>query len=85
MSFARYWGSYPRLIYEVKLDWSGEVSIGMNFTAPNCSAASCLPLEVKGEVRALPQGTRVELGVVWELPWDLGPSGGPHSKDFKFP
>jgi hypothetical protein len=39
MSFARYRGSYLRLIYE-KVDPSGEVNIPMTFTAPNCFAAS---------------------------------------------
>ena len=58
------------LIYEVNVEPSGEVTIRMTLTAPNCPAASYLPLEVEGKVRALPQVTGVKLEVVWEPPWD---------------
>jgi len=58
------------LIYEVSVEPSGEVGIRMTLTAPNCPAASYLPLEVEGKVRALPQVTGVKVDVVWEPPWD---------------
>jgi FeS assembly SUF system protein len=58
------------LIYEVKVEPRGEVGIRMTLTAPNCPAASYLPLEVEGKVRALPQVTGVKVDVVWEPPWD---------------
>ena len=58
------------LIYEVKVEPSGEVNIRMTLTAPNCPAASYLPLEVEGKVRALPQVTGAKVDVVWEPPWD---------------
>lgn len=58
------------LIYEVKVEPSGEVGIRMTLTAPNCPAASYLPLEVEGKVRALPQVSGVKVDVVWEPPWD---------------
>ncbi len=58
------------LIYEVTVEPSGEVNIRMTLTAPNCPAASYLPLEVEGKVRALPQVTGAKVEVVWEPPWD---------------
>ena len=58
------------LIYEVKVEPCGEVGIRMTLTAPNCPAASYLPLEVEGKVRALPQVSGCKVDVVWEPPWD---------------
>jgi FeS assembly SUF system protein len=58
------------LIYEVKVESSGEVNIHMTLTTPNCPAAASLPLEVEGKVKALPQVTGVKLELVWEPPWD---------------
>jgi len=58
------------LIYEVKVESSGEVNIRMTLTTPNCPAAASLPLEVEGKVKVLPQVTGVKLEVVWEPPWD---------------
>jgi FeS assembly SUF system protein len=58
------------LIYEVNVEPSGDVSIRMTLTAPNCPAASYLPVEVEGKVRTLPQVTGVKVDVVWEPPWD---------------
>jgi FeS assembly SUF system protein len=58
------------LIYEVNVEPSGEVTIRMTLTTPNCPAAASLPMEVEGKVRALPQVTGVKLEVVWEPPWD---------------
>jgi FeS assembly SUF system protein len=58
------------LIYEVKVEPSGDVNIRMTLTAPNCPAAASLPLEVEGKVMALPQVTGAKVDVVWEPPWD---------------
>jgi FeS assembly SUF system protein len=58
------------LIYEVKVEPSGDVGIRMTLTAPNCPAAASLPLEVEAKVKALPQVTGVKVDVVWEPPWD---------------
>jgi FeS assembly SUF system protein len=58
------------LVYEVKVEPSGEVNIRMTLTTPNCPAAASLPLEVEGKVRVLPQVTGVRLDLVWEPPWD---------------
>jgi FeS assembly SUF system protein len=58
------------LVYEVKVQPSGEVNVRMTLTTPNCPAAASLPLEIEGKVRALPQVTGVRLELVWEPPWD---------------
>jgi FeS assembly SUF system protein len=58
------------LIYEVRVEPSGEVNIRMTLTTPNCPAAASLPSEVEGKVRNLPQVSGVKLELVWEPPWD---------------
>lgn len=58
------------LIYEAKVDVSGEVNIRMTLTAPNCPAAGSLPGEVESKVKALPEVTAAKVEVVWEPPWD---------------
>ena len=42
------------LIYEVKVDPSGEVGIKMTLTSPSCPVAGTLPGEVEAKVRAIP-------------------------------
>lgn len=58
------------LIYEVRVEASGEAHVKMTLTAPNCPAAASLPMEVKQKVEALPQVTAAKVDVVWEPPWD---------------
>ncbi len=58
------------LIYEAKVDTSGEVLVKMTLTAPNCPAAGSLPGEVREKITALPGVTAVRVDVVWEPPWD---------------
>lgn len=58
------------LIYEAKVDVSGEVNIKMTLTAPNCPAAGSLPGEVESKVKTLPEVTAAKVEVVWEPPWD---------------
>ncbi|MFQ5816521.1 MAG: SUF system Fe-S cluster assembly protein [Terriglobia bacterium] len=58
------------LIYEVKLDASGEVNIKMTLTTPNCPAAGSLPQEVEAKVKAVPGVTAARVEVVWDPPWD---------------
>ena len=59
------------LIYEVKVEESGEVQIKMTLTAPNCPAAQSLPAEVKYKAESVPKVTSVNVEVVWEPPWDM--------------
>ena len=58
------------LIYEVKVEPSGEVGVRMTLTSPNCPAAASLPMEVKEKVRALPEVADANVEVVFDPPWD---------------
>ncbi len=58
------------LIYDVKVDPSGEVGIRMTLTSPHCPAAAVLPGEVEAKARAVPGVTSAKVEVVWDPPWD---------------
>lgn len=58
------------LVYEARVELSGEVHIRMTLTTPNCPAAATLPREVEEKVKALPGVKAVKLEVVWDPPWD---------------
>ncbi|HEV2176263.1 MAG TPA: DUF59 domain-containing protein [Terriglobia bacterium] len=58
------------LIYEVKVDPSGAVTVKMTLTTPNCPAAQSLPIEVKQKTEAVPRVTEATVDVIWEPPWD---------------
>jgi FeS assembly SUF system protein len=59
------------LIYEVKVEESGEVQVKMTLTAPNCPAAQSLPAEVKYKVEGVPKVTSANVDVVWDPPWEM--------------
>jgi metal-sulfur cluster biosynthetic enzyme len=56
------------LIYDVKADDNGFVSIRMTLTAPNCPVAGILPAQVESKVRAVPGVTGVDLQLVFDPP-----------------
>ena len=58
------------LIYDLKVESSGQVEIKMTLTAPNCPVAGTLPRDVETKVRAVPGVTAVKLELVWDPPWD---------------
>jgi FeS assembly SUF system protein len=58
------------LIYEVKVDEKGAVTIQMTLTSPSCPAAQSIPAEVEQKVRAIDGVTDVQIDLVWEPPWD---------------
>ena len=58
------------LIYELKVEPSGAVSIRMTLTSPACPVAGALPGEVEAKVRAVPGVTDAKVELVWEPPWD---------------
>jgi FeS assembly SUF system protein len=60
------------LIYDVKADDNGFVSIRMTLTAPNCPVAGILPAQVESKVRAVPGVTGVDLQLVFDPPWHKG-------------
>jgi FeS assembly SUF system protein len=60
------------LIYDVKADDNGFVSIRMTLTAPNCPVAGILPAQVESKVKAVPGVTGVDLQLVFDPPWHKG-------------
>jgi FeS assembly SUF system protein len=59
------------LIYDVKVEETGEVIVKMTLTAPNCPAAQSLPAEVKYKAEGVPGVTVANVEIVWEPPWDM--------------
>lgn len=57
------------LIYDLQVTPSGEVSIQMTLTAPNCPVAGSLPGEVRNRVAAVPGVTSAKVDLVWDPPW----------------
>jgi FeS assembly SUF system protein len=60
------------LIYKVKLDEDGAVSIRMTLTSPMCPAAEELPPEVESKARSVEGVSSVVLDLVWDPPWNPG-------------
>ncbi len=58
------------LIYEIKVDPSGCVTVTMTLTSPACPAAQSIPEEVESKLHAIPGVTDVHVVIVWEPPWD---------------
>ncbi len=58
------------LIYDVKVEPSGVVTIQMTLTSPNCPAAQSLPAEVQAKTRSVSGVTDVTVDVVWDPPWE---------------
>jgi FeS assembly SUF system protein len=58
------------LIYDLKTDPEGVVSIQMTLTSPHCPAVQSLPAEIEGKVRAVSGVTDVKIDLVWDPPWD---------------
>lgn len=57
------------LVYGIALE-PGKVSVEMTMTSPACPAASYLVEEAAAAIRAVvPEGTDVEVRLVWEPPW----------------
>lgn len=60
------------LIYEVKVERTGEVYVRMTLTAPTCPVAGSLPPEVEQKVKELPGVTSAKIDLVWDPPWEMG-------------
>jgi len=58
------------LVYDVKVDPSGQVGIRMTLTSPLCPVAASLPMEVEDKVRAVPDVTAAKVEITWDPPWD---------------
>jgi FeS assembly SUF system protein len=58
------------LVYEVKVDDAGMVSIKMTLTSPHCPAVQSLPAEIENKVKAVAGVNEVKIDLVWDPPWD---------------
>src|SRR3989442_9758648 len=58
------------LVYETKVETTGEVNIKMTLTAPNCPAAGSLPAEIQAKEKAVPAVAAVKIDGVWDPPLD---------------
>jgi len=57
------------LIYDVRVNESGEAHIRMTLTSPMCPVAEELPPEVETKARAVEGVQSVRLDLVWDPPW----------------
>jgi FeS assembly SUF system protein len=58
------------LIYNVKVEPTGEVYVKMTLTSPGCPAAGTLPGEVEDKIVVIPGVKSAKIDVVWEPTWD---------------
>jgi FeS assembly SUF system protein len=58
------------LIYDVKVEPTGEVYVKMTLTSPGCPAAGTLPGEVEDKIVVIPGIKKAKVDVVWEPTWD---------------
>lgn len=59
------------LIYDVRISESGEVSIRMTLTSPNCPEAAYLPSTVEAKTDAVPGVSECTVDLVWDPPWGM--------------
>ena len=58
------------LIYAVDVSESGDVSITMTLTSPNCPVIDILPLQVEEVARSVSPESEVYVDLVWDPAWD---------------
>jgi FeS assembly SUF system protein len=58
------------LVYELRVEPGGRVTIRMTLTSPACPVAGSLPGEVEAKVRAVPGVSEARVELVWDPPWD---------------
>ena len=59
------------LIYNIKVEPTGEADIKMTLTSPNCPAAQSLPAEVVEKVKGVEGVTDATIEIVWEPTWNM--------------
>ena len=57
------------LIYAIKINEHGDVSIDMTLTSPACPVAGSLPGQVECAVRSVEGVNEVQVNLVWDPPW----------------
>ncbi|MBI4463448.1 MAG: SUF system Fe-S cluster assembly protein [Acidobacteria bacterium] len=58
------------LIYELKVEPSGQVHIQMTLTAPACPEAGYIPPRVEATVKEVPGVSGAQVELVWDPPWN---------------
>ena len=58
------------LIYEVKIDEEGNVTIEMTLTSPNCPVAESMPKEIEDKVATVEGVLSSKVNIVFDPPWD---------------
>jgi len=59
------------LIYEVKVQESGQAYILMTLTSPNCPVAESLPMEVRDKALEVEGITDAEVELTFDPPWNM--------------
>jgi FeS assembly SUF system protein len=57
------------LIYALRIDDNGAVSVQMTLTAPGCPVAGILPKQVEDAIKAVPGVSEARVELVWDPPW----------------
>lgn len=57
------------LIYDLKIEDSGDVAIKMTLTAPACPVAGSMPREVAEAVARVEGVGEVDVAITWDPPW----------------
>ncbi len=57
------------LIYEIKVEDTGDAKITMTLTSPNCPVAESMPAQVKEDIAALVGVKDVNVEITFEPPW----------------
>jgi FeS assembly SUF system protein len=57
------------LIYDIRHDEAGNVTVKMTLTSQGCPSALQIPEQVKQRVSALPEVRDVKVEIVWEPAW----------------
>src|SRR4029077_6358890 len=58
------------LVYDIRIEPTGEVEIRMTLTSPACPVAGSLPGEVQSKIEQVPGVTATRIELVWEPAWD---------------
>ncbi|WP_010597219.1 SUF system Fe-S cluster assembly protein [Rickettsiella massiliensis] len=59
------------LIYEIRVNFSGQVNIDMTLTTPHCPVAQTFPSQVETTVSLVPGVTEAQVTLVWDPPWTM--------------
>ena len=57
------------LVYDLRVEPTGQVQVQMTLTAPSCPEAQFIPGRVEQAIREVPGVTDAKVELVWEPPW----------------